>query len=67
MAQAPWPLSSNEQQQAVLQGAKNKTLVEVRYKNTLQGISEVIQLKGCVVQRVFVRDNTTGILEVSWV
>lgn len=67
MVQAPWPLSSNEQQQAVLQGAKNKTLVEVRYKNTLQGISEVIQLKGCVVQRVFVRDNTTGILEVSWV
>lgn len=52
MVQAPWHLSSNEQQQAVLQGAQNKAVVEVRYKNTLQGIPEVIQLKGCVVQGI---------------
>lgn len=66
MVQAPWPLSSNEQQ-ATLQGEKNVTVVEVGYKNTLQEIPEVIQLKLCVVQRIFARDNTPGILKVSWV
>lgn len=57
MVQAPWPLSSNEQQQAMLQGEKNITVVEVGYKNTLQGIPGVIQLKVCVVQRIFVRQH----------
>lgn len=67
MVQAPWPLSSNEQLQAMVQGEENKTGVEVRYKNILQGIPEVLQLEVCVVQRIFVRDSTIGILEVSWV
>lgn len=66
MAQAPWPLGSNEQQQAMLQGEKSQNSGGSRYKNTLQAIPEVIQLMVYVMQRIFARDNTTGILEVSW-
>lgn len=57
MVQAPWPLSNNEQQQAMLQEEKNQTVVEEDTKTPFRGCLKSFSSR-CVWCRGYLQGKT---------